>query len=179
MTPSTDRLQHIAAMYAKHDAELRDVVRRRSGGSQPATIEDACSFAWSQLIAAAHVDVRPPRWSALAYLTKTAVHKTWELRAAERRAAAYDHVQLDYVAAARDINEAPADEAAALRMRCDLALDLVAQIPERPRRFLLRLMVGYSYDEIAAAENVSYRIVNRQVARAKRLLRQLDEDYHA
>ena len=58
-------------------------------------------------------------------------------------------------------------------------LDLVRQLPERPRRFLLRLMVGYSYNDIAAAEDVSYRIVNRQVARAKRLLRQLDEDYRS
>jgi DNA-directed RNA polymerase specialized sigma24 family protein len=55
----------------------------------------------------------------------------------------------------------------------------VRQLPERPRRFLLRLMLGYSYHEIAAAENVTYRIVNRQVARGKRLLRQLDENYHA
>jgi hypothetical protein len=40
-------------------------------------------------------------------------------------------------------------------------------------------MLGYSYNEIAAAEDVSYRIVNRQVARAMRLLRQLDKDYGA
>ena len=172
MTP-TNRLQHIAAMYAKHDAELCDVVRRRSGGAQPATIEDACSFAWAQLIAADHVDVRPPRWSALAYLTKTAIRKAWELRAAERRAAPYDHEQLDYMAAVRDINETAADEAAALQMRCDLALDLVAQIPERPRRFLLRLALGYSYHEIAIAEGVSYRTTDRQITRAKRRLEEI------
>jgi len=35
-------------------------------------------------------------------------------------------------------------------MRCALALDLVAQIPERSRRFLLRLALGYSYHEISA-----------------------------
>lgn len=173
MTPTADRLQHIAAMYAQHDADLRDVVRRRSGGAQPATVEDACSYAWAQLIAAEHVDLRPPRWGALAYPTKTAVYKAWQLRAAERRAPAYDHDQLDYVATARDISEAPADEAAALQMRCDLALDLVSQIPERPRRFLLRLALGYSYHEIAAAEGVSYRTTDRQISRAKRRLEEI------
>ena len=172
-TPSTDRLQHIEAMYAKHADQLRAVVRRQAPGAQPATIEDACSHAWSTLITAEHVDVRPPRWGALAYLTKTAVYKAFDLRAAERRAAAHDHDQLDYLAAARGVADAPADEAAALRMRCDLALDLVAQIPERPRRFLLRLALGYSYHEIAAAEGVSYRTADRQITRAKRRLEQI------
>jgi len=84
MSDSSERLQQIASMYARHDDELRDVVRRRAGGTQPATIEDACSFAWAQLISAEHVDVRPPRWSALAYVTTTAVRKVWQ--PARRRA---------------------------------------------------------------------------------------------
>jgi DNA-directed RNA polymerase specialized sigma24 family protein len=172
-TPNSDRLQHIAAMYAKHHDQLRAVVRRQAPGAQHATIEDACSHAWSKLITADHVDVRPPRWGALAYLTKTAVYKASDLRAAERRAAAHDHDQLDYLAAARGVADAPADQGAALRMRCDLALDLVAQIPERPRRFLLRQALGYSYHEIAAAEGVSYRTTDRQMTRAKRYLEQI------
>jgi DNA-directed RNA polymerase specialized sigma24 family protein len=173
MAPTTERLKHIAVMYAKHDDQLRTVVRRQASGAQPATIEDACSHAWSTLITADHVDVRPPRWGALAYLTKTAVYRAFDLRTAERRAAAYDHDQLDYLAAARGLTHAPADEAAALQMRCDLALDLVAQIPERPRRFLLRQALGYSYLDIAAAEGVSYRTTDRQITRAKRRLEQI------
>jgi DNA-directed RNA polymerase specialized sigma24 family protein len=39
---------------------------------------------------------------------------------------------------------------------------------------LLRLAVGYSYDEIAAVERVSYTTTNKQITRAKRLLRELD-----
>ena len=100
MSPSTERLQQIASMYARHDDELRAVVRRRASGAQPATVEDACSFAWAQLISAEDVDVRPPRWGALAYVTTTAVRKAWQLRAAERRAEACDHEQLDHVSAA-------------------------------------------------------------------------------
>lgn len=49
-------------------------------------------------------------------------------------------------------------------------IDLVAQLPRRPRRFLLRLAVGYSYREIAAQERVSLTTTNKQIARAKRLL---------
>ncbi len=57
-----------------------------------------------------------------------------------------------------------------------LRLDLVTQLPERPRRFLLRLALGYSYREIAIAEHASYSTTNKQIARAKRLLRALDSD---
>ena len=103
--------------------------------------------------------MRPPRWGALAYLTKTAVYRVWQLRAAERRAAAHDHDQLNFVAAARGVSDVPADEAAALQMRCDLALELVEQIPERPRRFLLRLALGYSYHEIAALSRAAVVVV--------------------
>ena len=54
--------------------------------------------------------------------------------------------------------------------------DLAAQIPQRPRRFLLRLALGYSYREIASDEGVSLTTTNKQIARAKRLLRALDSD---
>ena len=101
------------------------------------------------------------------------MRKAWQIAAAERRAAAHEHGQLDTIAAARGLSDPAADESAALQMRCDLALDLVAQIPERPRRFLLRLALGYSYHEIAAAEGVSYRTTDRQITRAKRRLEQI------
>jgi DNA-directed RNA polymerase specialized sigma24 family protein len=39
---------------------------------------------------------------------------------------------------------------------------------------LLRLALGYSYDEIAAAEHASYSTTNKQIARATGLLRELD-----
>jgi DNA-directed RNA polymerase specialized sigma24 family protein len=55
-----------------------------------------------------------------------------------------------------------------------LRLDLVTQIPARPRRFLLRLALGYSYTEIVAAEHASKTTTNKQIARAKRILRQLE-----
>jgi DNA-directed RNA polymerase specialized sigma24 family protein len=55
------------------------------------------------------------------------------------------------------------------RRRLYARLQLVAQIPERPRRFLLRLALGYSYDEIAAVEGVSRTTTNKQIARAKRI----------
>ncbi|MEA2232898.1 MAG: hypothetical protein QOD83_2714 [Solirubrobacteraceae bacterium] len=57
--PSTDRLQQLAALYAKHDAQLLSVVGRRVA-AQPATVADACSYAWAQLLAAEHIDLTVP-----------------------------------------------------------------------------------------------------------------------
>jgi len=78
-------------------------------------------------------------------------HKAWELDKTERRG--HEHKAndvdkpggLERHAAAAGHTAPGADVIAAQHLR----LDLVSQIPERPRRFLLRLALGYSYDEIA------------------------------
>ena len=41
---------------------------------------------------------------------------------------------------------------------------------------MLRLALGYSYREIARDEGVSLTTTNKQIVRAKRLLRALDSD---
>ena len=173
MTPSTDRLEQIAAIYATHSAQLHRVVRAR-GSKSDAIAEDACSHAWMQLLTHDYVDLGPPRWGALAWLTQTAIRKAWELDNNERRAHGVvpdDTDDLAQQAAASGHLLPGADELTEQHMR----MDLVKQIPERPRRFLLRLVLGYTYDEIGAAEGASYSTVNKQIARAKQLLRDLDQ----
>jgi DNA-directed RNA polymerase specialized sigma24 family protein len=161
-----DRLQQIATMYAQHHATLHGIVRRR-GSQNPDVVDDACQHAWAQLVAAQHIDLRPPRSRALAWLTTTAVRHAWLLNRTARRAVATDTFTID---ATHELAGAGADELAVQHLR----LELVYQLPERPRRFLLRLAVGYTYDEIAAVERVSYTTTNKQITRAKRLLRELD-----
>jgi DNA-directed RNA polymerase specialized sigma24 family protein len=169
MPPSTERLQQIATMYATHGRELHRLVERR-GSPHHATVEDACAFAWTQLLSADRIDLRPPRWQALAWLTTVAVHEAWRLNRIHRRDGPFDPDKIDTLSMHRQRAAAAAHDVAAQRLR----LQLVEQLPERPRRFLLRLSLGYSYDEISAAEGVSRRTTDRQIARAKRILRDLD-----
>jgi len=164
--PSSDRLQQLAALFDAHDAQLHRVVGRRVA-AQPATVADACSYAWTQLVAAEHVDLTLP-WGPLAWLTTTAVREAWRLNELEWRATPLCHDDLDAIANA-DSTRPSTHELASLHDR----LDLIDELPQRPRRFLLRLAVGYSYAEIAAAEGVSARTTDRQIARAKRILRDL------
>ena len=163
--PTTERLQQIAAMYLEHDDALHRVVYRR-GSHHADIVDDACQHAWTQLLLAHDVDLQPPRWSALAWLTTCAVREAWRLNDHAARASSLDASPTE-VAGGPDTQDI-----AAARLR----LALVKQLPERQRRFLLRLALGYSYREIAAAENVSYTTTNKQIAKAKRLLRELAHD---
>ena len=81
-----ERLRRVSAMVAKHDAQLHQVVRRR-GSRSPAIVDDACAYAWIQLLAAEHVELRPPLWEALAWLTSCAVRHARMLDAVQRQLA--------------------------------------------------------------------------------------------
>jgi len=70
--PHAERLSQITAMVARHDAQLHRVVRRR-GSRDPEIVDAACTYAWMALLAAEHVDLRPPLWEALGWLTTCAV----------------------------------------------------------------------------------------------------------
>ena len=171
MPPARHRADQIAALYAtEHDYLTRVVARRANVDAQ--TLEDACSHAWLQLLRHTAVDLdNEPRHRIRGWLATTATREAWRLN--ERQRKTNGVTEHDLSAAAVDAGTiVPSPETIALLRH---RLDLVRQIPERPRRFLLRLIIGNSYNEIATQENTSYRVVNRQIARAKRLLRQIDD----
>ena len=123
-----------------------------------------------QLITHPSIDLDEPSHGALAWMTRTAVHEAWRLEARRARDELLDEAALKRELRQREQAIPGVDQLAAQRAR----LDLVAQIPPRPRRFLLRQALGRSYREIAADEAVSLTTTNKQIVRAKRLLRALD-----
>jgi DNA-directed RNA polymerase specialized sigma24 family protein len=171
VTTSDPRLALIADLYANHHRQLERLVARRADVTR-AIVEDACSYAWMQLLTHPDVDLRPPHWRILAWLTQTAVREAWRLTKRSGPMLAPD--RLEFVIDERDRLAPSNDELAELRAR----LALVRELPERPRRFLLRQMLGYSYDEIAALEGVTRTCTNKQLARAKRLLRQIEQRHN-
>jgi len=138
--------------------------------ASPETIEDACSFAWLQLLTHPAVDLGPQHARVLAWLTQTATREVWRLAAGRARERPLDHAAIEHEQHTRGQLAPAADRLAAQHSR----LALVADIPERPRRFLLRLALGHGYREIAAGESVSLTTTNHQIARAKRLLRAVE-----
>ena len=165
---TTARFQRIAALHREEAHRLERRVARQAR-ADPLTIEDACSFAWLQLLTHTSVDLGPPSHRALGWLTMTATREAWRLEARRVRDELIDHRAIDQHRRLCELTAPSADELAAQHAR----LGLVAEIPERPRRFLLRQALGYSYREIAAHERVSLTTTNKQIARGKRSLRTL------
>lgn len=127
---ATARNEQIAAMHCEHARQIERRVERRARAS-PETIEDACSFAWLQLLTHTCIALAAPNWRALGWLTQTATREAWRLEARRRRDGLLDHIALERELRRREQTAHGADEVVDQRER----LALVAQIPERPRRF--------------------------------------------
>ena len=117
------RNEQIAALHP----ELERGIERRAHASEQ-TIEDACSFAWLQLLTHTSIDLGAPTWRALGWLAQTATREAWRLEARRRRDGPLDHVVLERELRLRNRSALGADETVAQPER----LALVAQIPERP-----------------------------------------------
>jgi len=168
-TSRSARVEQIAVLHREHAGQLEQRVARRAHADHQ-TIEDACSFAWLQLLTHPKVDLGFPRDGVTRWLTQIATREAWRLAAARARERPFDHAAIEHEQGVRGQLAPGADKLAVQRDQ----LDLVAEIPQRPRRFLLRLALGYDYREIAAGESVSLTTTNHQIARAKRLLRAAD-----
>lgn len=143
------------AQFAAWAPKLERVVSKLVNTSR-SNVEDACSFAWLQL-----VRLRPHEQTAFAWLVTVAKREAICLDAHDR---ARDTLEPDPV-----IVEA-ADRAlqwVAVRE----ALAEVAALPDRQREVFALQVSGYSYAEIAALTGRTPTAVNRHLARAHHRLR--------
>ena len=141
-------------LFASHALQLQAVVSRRVRTSR-ANVEDACGFAWLQL-----VRHRPEPGVAFAWLCTTAVREAIKL---DRRAG--------QAVALEDVTEVATDPfpgrfeliAAGEQMRA-------AGLRPREARALGLRGAGYARREIAELTGDSCRTVDRQLGRAQRKL---------
>jgi DNA-directed RNA polymerase specialized sigma24 family protein len=134
--PPSSRTEQ-AQLFAEHQATLRTRVARRVH-TRSANIEEACGFAWLQLVRR-----RPRRDTALQWLTTVAVHEARRLDRADRHLAPLQ-AGGDPAGSAGTLTHAQARE----------ALELVAGLPPRQREVFALHVAGYSYDEIARLSRV-------------------------
>ncbi len=159
--------QHCAAAVGDEAGLYRDLQPRLLAllGStltaREQTLEDACSFAWVQLIAC-----QPERRHVMAWLYVVARRKALRLLALERRFPALEAVGDHHVLADPGPFEDPTPE------RARAALEALAGLPQRQRRLMALKVAGFSYVEIAAVQAISYTAVNRHLARARVQLRE-------
>jgi RNA polymerase sigma factor (sigma-70 family) len=143
-------VQHARRVHAVVSATVR---------TSAANVDDACGFAWLQL-----VRHRPPAAAAFVWLCTTAIREAVKL---DRRTAGA--IGLDEAA------EVAADPA----MRPEGSLEVIAigqqirtaRLRPREARVLGLRVAGYNRDEIAEIIGDSRRTIDRQLGRARRKLR--------
>ncbi|MCU1677339.1 MAG: hypothetical protein JWM93_2097, partial [Frankiales bacterium] len=120
---------------------------------------DACSYAWLQFLR--H---QPDRDTALCWLSTVAVREAWRLSARARELTATGDPQVDASSAGPE-----------LALEAREALDSLAGLPTRQRRYLTLLVSGHSYADICQHTGATHTNVNKHLARARRTLRAVQQ----
>ena len=129
--------------------------------TSPVNVEDACGFAWLQLVRR-----RPPTAVAFAWLCTTAIREAVKLHRRGARTVALDEV----AEVAADPHHEPDGSARADRRRRGHP---AAQLRPREARLLGLRVAGYSREQMAELTGETGRTVDRQLGRAQRKLRAL------
>jgi RNA polymerase sigma factor (sigma-70 family) len=150
-----------AELYRAHEVALRAAVRHRICGSD-ALIEDACAFAWLQLMR--HQPDRGP--TLFAWLRTVAVREAFRIYRQEVH---------------HDITDLAPDQEPAATLETQLstrsALRALATMSTHRQRIFLMHLSGLSYGEIAARLDITFTNVNRHVTRSRSHLRLVRDDH--
>jgi RNA polymerase sigma factor (sigma-70 family) len=169
---SADRAERIAELYVREARVVQRCVAR-AANVPAAVLEDACQVAWTRLCA--HTDVSLAPAAAISWLVITATREAW--RQSRRR----DVPVGVWLPDPEDPRELPPpardsrDPLAVTLMR-EEARERLLLLTDREREFVAHQALGHSYDEIAQALGVTRRTVDRQLARARRKLRDATPD---
>jgi RNA polymerase sigma factor (sigma-70 family) len=160
--PTTTLRGDEADLFQRLQTRLLRAVRREVTASEE-VIEDACSFAWSQLLRC-----QPRRDTVYGWLCKTAIREAWRLSRRERRDLRIDGLTSDGDGEALQLR-APVDLETMIDAR--RALAALAALPDRERRYLTLRVAGHSYVEIRALTQATHTNVNKHLVRARARLR--------
>jgi len=147
------------ALFRRRHHDLERAVRGMVHAPD-AVIEDACAFAWLQL-----VRCHPDEGTAYAWLKTVAVHRAWQLAKRECRDA-----RLELFAEDAEARHDPRDTE--LVVLAHEALEAIARLPERQRRYFTLHLSGNTYHDIARITGTSRSAVNKHLDRARKTLRQ-------
>jgi RNA polymerase sigma factor (sigma-70 family) len=166
MPVSTERNAELAALYTQHQASLRRQVSAVVI-TTPENVEDACMFAWVQLLR--HELAQPE--TVAAWLLTVAKREAIKL---ERRSKGTEPLHGEFAGALE-----PADPHDQIAMRT-LTLDAVAAITaaglsDRQAKLVGLRTAGFSHREISTATGDTLRTVDRQLLRADRKLRATEQ----
>jgi RNA polymerase sigma factor (sigma-70 family) len=149
-----------AELFEHYGAQLVRIVQRALG-VQRQIAEDACSFAWLQLL-----ELQPERDAIVGWLRVVAINEALRLLKGRARNAVFDEgpVEPGPVHVDRRID-------LELTVEAREALEHMAALTPQQVRILSLHVAGLTYDEICAATGYSWTQVNRHMGRARSRLR--------
>jgi RNA polymerase sigma factor (sigma-70 family) len=154
-----------AHLFATYAPRLRATVRRMVRTSSE-NVDDACSFAFLQLLR-----YQPDRDSVYAWLVKVAAREAVKLDRRSRRTLPLEHPDGNH-----DVVSEPADRADGFALRVEVlaAREAIeaARLSSRQARIVALQALGLDYEEISVRESISVRTVERQILRARSKLRE-------
>lgn len=178
---TSDRAQQIADLYAS-DARLLEHIVAQRAHTAAQTIEDACAFAWEQLLTHPTVAVSPP-WRVRAWLATTATRQAWRLNA-DRHVPVGPWAPITPAGIAPGTLSEPADptitdpaQRAEDRLTHEQRVDDLHDLKLREQRDLLLQAAGLTYDEIARRTDSTRTAVNRRINEGRAHLRRLAADH--
>ncbi|MFL5824799.1 MAG: RNA polymerase sigma factor [Solirubrobacteraceae bacterium] len=157
----------VVSLFVEFGGRLAEIVAGCVGTSD-AVIEDACQAAWTRLIRNRD---RVALQTAPGWLVRTALHEARRLSRLEARERSLElEVQgrSDHLV---DFSQPAADEVMAQR-EC---LGAIGALPIRQQRLVWLRALGLTYDEMAGHERCTSRTVRRQLERARRRLRVVEQ----
>jgi RNA polymerase sigma factor (sigma-70 family) len=132
--------------------------------ADPALIEDACAFAWRQLL-----ETQPERGERIyGWLRTVAIREAWRLARRETRDDRLDGLP-GGVWEQQFATEIGLEE----QVRAREALRALTRLHPHERRYMELRVAGYRYRELCDRCGTTYTHVNRWVTRANRRLRRL------
>lgn len=150
------------SLFAALADELVRIVRRIVH-TDHATIDDACQFAWLQLLRC-----QPHRETIRPWLVTVARNEAIRLDQVRRRCGS---LSIGDPEPGTHREPASTTDAYTLAIDLDEALTVLASLPERKRDIYALKVLGFSYEEICRITGDSYSTVNRQLVRAAALIR--------
>ena len=156
--------QELFEQYADH---LQRVVASATRASRE-TVEDACSFAWAQLLRN-----QPERENVVGWLRVVAIHEVYRLWHKTRGELPIDAPLPGSQSAPGGTFERTqrGSDDVPQRAELDSVLAEIAELPERRRRIFELHLSGLSYREIGALTGEGQRAIDRQIQMARRRLR--------
>lgn len=151
-------------LYRAHHHRLLDLVARDVTARRQ-VIEDACAYAWVELLAR-----QPERTSIVGWLRVVARHEAIRLAQIDRSTVPLSCVAADGLATSI-WSTGRATTGQEQRRAALEALAALAGLPERKRSFLTLKVAGYSYNEITEQLGTTWRTVNRRLVQARRDVR--------